>query len=359
MRYGRRDHVRRAVLTPLFCLAVGAAALGPTSAGAAGAPYEVGAARANVTPPPATDASAKPAAFASCPAAMNGPRRWAFDEPYVDADGSGDFNYPDGAPEPYCDANHNGRWDGIYISGGVDHPAGVVHDPIDARALAISDGDRTVVIVSVVAQGLFENYTTAMRREAERLRPGIDNVIVSANHNESSPDTVGIYGAPPVPSEIPAVGGAVGESSGIDDYYMSFLIHRVAAAAAKAYDLRRPATLWGGHFRVNEEGGGEPARPAGVSVDLSKNFPTTADDGSPATVDPKARVLQARTPGGSPIVTVMNLAAHNQEIGHSDAAPYDISSDWPGYFSRRLEGSIGGMAMFLVGDNGSEEDPTT
>jgi hypothetical protein len=359
MGYGGHGRARIQGLSRLAaCAALVAAALAvPNSAAAA--PYEVGAARVDVTPPPLSTASATPAAFAKCPAAMNGPRQWAFDEPYVDTDGSGDFNYPNGSPEPYCDANHNGRWDGIYISGGVDHAAGDVHDPIDARAIAISDGRHTVVIVSVVAQGLFENYTAAMRREAEQLRPGIDNVIVSANHNESSPDTVGIYGAPAVPNDLPAVGGAVGENSGIDDYYMGFLVHRVAVAAVRAYNDRRPATLWASHFRVNQEGDAGPARLAPVTVDLSKNFPTTADDGSPAAVDPKARVLQARTTAGKPIVTVMNLAAHNQEIGHSDAAPYDISSDWPGYFSRKLEGSIGGMAMFLVGDNGSEEDPTT
>jgi hypothetical protein len=359
MRYGGRSRIRGFPLALWGCLLLGAPALLPAAAHAASAPYEIGAARAIVTPPPRTDAAATPPQFSNCPPGMDGPRKWAFDEPYVDVDGSGDFNYPNGQAEPYCDANHNGRWDGIYISGGVDHPAGDVHDPIDARALAISDGGHTVVIVSVVAQGIFENYTAAMRRQAERMRPGIDDVIVSANHNESSPDTVGIYGAPPVPNDLPAVGGAVGENSGIDDYYMTFLEHQVALAAARAYDRRRPATLWASHFRVNEENDGLPAMPAGVSVDLSKNFPTTADDGTPAAVDPKARVLQARTRSGKPIATMLNLAAHNQEIGHSDAAPYDISSDWPGYFHRELQHEIGGMAMFLVADNGSEEDPVT
>ena len=32
---------------------------------------------------------------------------------------------------------------------------------------------------------------------------------------------------------------------------------------------------------------------------------------------------------------------------------------WPGYFAARLEQQLGGRAMFLVGDNGSEEDPIT
>jgi hypothetical protein len=359
MGYGRRELVRWGVATPLACLAVAVVGALAAPAGAATPPYKVGAARADITPPRATDTAATPTAFAGCPPGMDGPRQWAFEEPYVDADGSGDFNYPNGAPEPYCDANRNGRWDGIYISGGVDHPAGTIHDPIDARAIAISDGDRTVVIVSVVAQGLFENYTRQMRRQAEELRPGIDDVIVSANHNESSPDTVGIYGAPAAPNDIPAVGGAVGENSGIDEYYMTFLEHQVALAAAHAYDNRKPATLWTSHFRVNQEGEGLPPMASKVSIDLSKNFPTTADDGSPAAVDPKARVLQARNRNGKPIATMLNLAAHNQEIGHSDAAPYDISSDWPGYFHRKLQHEVGGMAMFLVGDNGSEEDPVT
>ena len=58
---------------------------------------------------------------------------------------------------------------------------------------------------------------------------------------------------------------------------------------------------------------------------------------------------------------MMNLADHNQDIGQSD--DYDVahavSSDWPGYFHRRLEQDVGGMAMFLAADIGSMEDLIT
>ena len=108
MRYGRRGQLQWAALTSLVLLALGAAALWPASVLAAGAPYEVGAARVDITPPPASDATATPPEFASCAAALDGPRKWAFDEPYVDADASGDFNYPNGLPEPYCDATTTG-----------------------------------------------------------------------------------------------------------------------------------------------------------------------------------------------------------------------------------------------------------
>lgn len=318
--------------------AAAAFALFAAPAHAAGG-WLAGTARLDTTPP-ATGAD--PPQFSACPAAVyDGPRPFSFNEPYRDLNGDGRFDYP----EPYCDANANGRYDGIYSSGGVDHLATGVHDPIDARAIALSSGGKTVVVVSVVAQGLFQNYTQTMRELAMAERPGITGMIVSANHNESSPDTIGIYGAPADPT------GTFGVHSGIDDYYMTWLERRVADAAVQAYDALRPATLWARQFPL----------PAGVRVELSKNFPTTDDSGAPAAIDPKVGVLQARLPGGRPLFTLMSLAAHNQEIGHSDdpATALKLSSDWPGYFASRAQALGGGMGVFLVGDNGSEEDPET
>ena len=338
---------RLALLACLLCAGGLALLLPPGAAAATG--YMAGAARTNITPP-LFDAAADAAAFPTCEAAaptFDGPRVFALSEPYRDTDGNGRFSYQgvgqDAAPEPFCDANGNGRYDGIYYSGGVDQIATGVHDPIDARAVAISDGDGgTVVIVSIVAQGIFENYVDRMRTRAAELRPGITELIVSANHNESSPDTVGIYGGP-------EVGGVTGANSGIDDYYMDFLVEQVAQAAAEAYDARVSAQLAVSEFPL----------PDGIDVHLSKNFPTTDDSGAAAAIDPKIRVLTATDGDGKRIFTTMNLAAHNQEIGHSGTIGPELSSDWPGYFHDRLEQLAGGKAMFLVGDNGSEEDPIT
>lgn len=325
----------------LVCaLALAALGGGVPSAGAT-AGWRAGAAKVDITPPrfdPRVDAAAFPAA---CRLAFDGPRPFAFEEPYKDVDRSGSFEY---GRDTFCDANHNGRWDGIYLSGGTDHLARRVHDPIDARAVAFSDGRKTAVIVSVTSLGLFENYTHRIRRRAQQLRPGITDVIVSSNHNESSPDPVGING--------PTADGDNRIASGIDDYYMSFLVDRVALAAARAYDRLRPATLWARQYPI----------PRDLRVQLSYNFPTTNDDKSPAAIDPKIGLLQARNLRGRPIFTIMSLAAHNQEIGHSRYAGlrYEVSADWPGYFHRRSE-ALGkdGMPVFLVGDNGSIEDPET
>jgi hypothetical protein len=107
----------------------------PALAQSAATPWSVGAAKVDTTPP-AFDAAqdlqdfpeVDPARETTCPrSTYDGPRLWRFEEPYQDTDGSGDFNYPENAgartPEPFCDYNHNGRWEGIYLSGGSDHLA--------------------------------------------------------------------------------------------------------------------------------------------------------------------------------------------------------------------------------------------
>lgn len=320
---------------------------------AAAGPFRAGAAAVDVTPPPfdpAHDAAILGPQSAACPPDVwNGPRYFDYAEPYQDSSGDGDFDYP----EPYCDLNANGRWDGIYESGGPDRPARFVKedDRPRARAFAVANGDSTLVVVSVSAEGLFENYTAEMRRLAQVARPGITAMIVSADHNESTPDTVGINGGPD-----PGIGA--GGRSGIDDYYMEqFLVPKVAEAAVRAFDSLRPASLWARQFEI----------PGDLVVDLSNNWPTTegirgkeAND-QPVAVDPKVGVLQARDSAGEPVFTVMSLAAHNQEIGHSgdEQTRTTLSGDWPGYFERALAASEGGEAVFLVGDNGSEEDPHT
>jgi hypothetical protein len=342
-------------------------------------PWSIGAAKVDTTPPifdtgqdlqdfPQVD----PARQTTCPrSTYNGPRLWRFEEPYQDTDGSGAFSYPISgdpgaapAPEPFCDYNHNGRWDGIYLSGGQDHQAvpspspipgysGPGHDPIDARAVAFTGGNgMTVVLVSVVAQGIFENYITEARTEAETLagqgphqsRCGhIDEMVVSSNHNESSPDTIGLYGAPADPT------GSFGVNSGIDEYYMDWLDDQMANAAVAACDNRQAASLREVEFPV----------PAGLRQEIHA-FPTT-DQGNAVATDPKVRVLQALDGSGNPIFTMMNLADHNQDIGQSDTyeESHTVSSDWPGYFHRRLEQDVGGMAVFLAADLGSMEDLIT
>ncbi len=96
-----------------------------------------------------------------------------------------------------------------------------------------------------------------------------------------------------------------------------------------------------------------------MSQRISDQFPTSValpGDDRVAAVDTKMGVLQARASSSRPIFTVISLAAHNQEMGNAGAG---ISADWPGAMEQYYDAHNPGMAMFLVGDNGSEEDPET
>lgn len=279
---------------------------------------------------------------------VNGNRQW---DEQVDLNGGP----PGGVPEPFCDPNGNGRWDGLYADNGKGPLTGV-HDNTDVRAVAISDGhDRPVVYASVDQIGLFDYYTEQARALlAGTYRVNAD-LVVSADHNESSPDSIGLYG----PFQTPL---GVGSRSGIDEYYMRFLEDRIAHAAADAVHRLRPARLY-----ANQVQGAVPTGASGsqypllkgMSQRISDQFPTSVAlprDDRVAAVDTKLGVLQARRPDGRPIFTVISLAAHNQEMGNSGSG---ISADWPGALEHAFDSAHAGVAVFLVGDNGSEEDPQT
>jgi hypothetical protein len=332
--------------------------------------FLAGAGRADTTPPPVHSAAAAAVdrrfapEFAACPPALYpSAGRFALQEPFDDLNGDGQWDAgadlnsgPDGRkPDPMCDANANGRWDGIYADNGWG-PATAVHDPVDVRAIAVSDGrDIPVVFASVDVIGLFDYYTDQVRYDLLHRYHVRASLVVSADHNESSPDTIGLYGALQTPL-------GVGVRSGIDEYYMRFLDDRIASAAAAAVRSLRPAQLFAdqlaGPVPAGASGNHYPLL-TGLSQRISDQFPTSvalAHDDRVAAIDPKMGVLQARTPSGVPIFTVISIAAHNQEMGNSGAG---LSADWPGAMVHAFDAAHRGMSMFLVGDNGSEEDPQT
>lgn len=361
--------------------ALGGAGLGVTAVSAvsvqarmehAGVAYRflAGAGRADTTPPLAGTAAGNAAdqefapGFADCSATtFPSAGRFALQEPFDDLNGDGLWdagvnlnNGPDGKkPDPWCDANGNGNWDGIYQDNDFG-PATGVNDPLDARAFAISDGhDTPVVYVSVDVIGLFDYYTEQARADLLNTYHVNAELVVSADHNESSPDTLGLYGDLQTPL-------GVGLRSGIDEYYMAFLDDRIAQAAAEAVHNLQPANLYAnqivGHIPDGWSGNEYPLY-KGLQQRISDQFPTSValpNDDRVAAVDPKLGVLQARRPDGTAIFTVINIAAHNQEMGNSGA---QLSADWPGAMEHYYDGHSAGMAIFLVGDNGSEEDPET
>jgi hypothetical protein len=323
-----------------------ALALSCAFAGAAQA-FRAAAATADITPPSYTTAS--DAAFVPvCGATPEqvaqlwpGPRPFAFEKPYRDIFGLGRY-----APgDPYCDANHSGRYEAPYIAGG----SGQNHWPTSVEAgngpaasvVVLEAGQKRVAIVSIDSIGMFNATMDRIRALVAQQDPTLTSVLISSTHDESAPDPIGLWGpdAGELP-EHPETPAAV--SSGVDEYYFDFLVERVAHAVVEADHALRPASLATaiGSMPTNTQS-------------CWSSYPFIDDQSMP--------VMQARDRSGNVIFTLADVGTHAETLAFSGERPNTeiLSADWPGAmranFQARWPGSVG---IELAGMVGSVETPT-
>ena len=321
-------------------------ALGVSTAGAATG-LQVGAASAEVTPPPHTTAS--DAAFVpTCGATPEqveqlwpGPRQFAFEEPYVDVHGVGRFVPGD----PYCDANASHRFEAPYIAGG----SGQNHWPTSvdagngpgAQAIVFASGEKRVALVSLDSIGMFNVTMDRIRAAVAQLDPAISQVFISSTHDESAPDPIGLWG--PDLSDLPEhPESPAAVSSGVDEYYFDFLVDHVAHAVAQADAAARPAKL-------SVAMGSMPSN----TQSCWSSYPFIDDQSMP--------VLQARDRSGKVIFTLANVSTHAETLAFSGVPSYitTLSADWPGAMRADMEARWpGSVGMELAGLVGSVETPT-
>jgi hypothetical protein len=207
----------------------------------------------------------------------------------------------------------------VYMAGfGHNRVARTVHDDLYARCVAFSSGQQPLVVCEVDLIGFFIDDVLRVRAKV----PDAD-VVVASTHVHEGPDTMGLWG--------PAVG-----QSGIDNDYNSLVVDRIAEAARGAI-----AAL-------------EPATPA-VAVVHSAELDSFIDDDRPPVVhDPDLVVLALTGKNGKAIATVVNWANHPETLGSRNT---QISADYPGFFYKRLESKLGGMAVLWNGAVGGMQSP--
>jgi hypothetical protein len=323
---------RRALLVTVV-VALLAFAAAPAVADAA-ARFQAGAATRSFTPP--RPGGSDPADCVSpANALFSGPRAFSFEEPYVDQQSTGHYDLGD----PYVDCNHDGRWDGNFVGGGSDAPRyyDQVADEVGARALVISNGSRTVAIEVVDQEGLFNVYADRIRErvKADGYR-AIDSMQISATHDESAPDSLGLGGPSPA-------------TSGTNAYFVDYLVSQSAKAIEAAYDARRAATIRYAQAR----------EPANLRQCWS-SYPYIDDQLMP--------VMQAVATNGSVIATLASVSQHAETLGFNGGDQADggvtldtekkwLSSDWPHFFRTALEQRYGGVGIEMAGAVGSVETP--
>jgi hypothetical protein len=297
------------------------------------APFQVGAAVGDYTPPAFGQVPSDPAnCVPADPGAYTGPRAWSFMEPYSDQDGDGRYTLG----EPYLDCNANERWDGNYLGGGSDTPRfyDKVLDPVTARAFVVSNGIKKIAVEVLDHEGLFNVYMERIREKVAADGYSLDGIFISSTHDESAPDSLGLYG----PNDPSGVG--IPAASSVNDYWNDYLVDKSAQAIEDAYDAMEPATV---RYTI--------AREPDNMRQCWSSYPFVDDMRMP--------VLQAVDTSGNAIVTLGNVSQHTETLGFNPnpSEKTAISADWPHFFRSSLEQAYGGVAIEMAGSVGSVESP--
>ena len=291
--------------------------------------FRAGAAVASFTPPAFGRLGGRDPADCKHPPQYDGPRQFAFEEPYTDMQHDGHYDLGD----PFFDCNHDGRWDGNLLGGGANSPRFFDHvaDPVTARALVVSNGRRKVAVEVVDQEGLFNVYQQRIRAKVRADGYRLSDIFISATHDESAPDSLGL-------------GGVSQTTSGVNNYWASYLVDRSARAIERAYRALRPATI-----RYTEV-----LEPPTVRQCWS-SYPFVDDQHIP--------VLQAVDTRGRTIVTLASVSQHAETLGFNGGTPVLdaqnrwVSSDWINFFRSALQRRLGGVAIEMAGTVGSVESP--
>ena len=207
----------------------------------------------------------------------------------------------------------------IYLGGfdiGPVRGATGVHDlGVWARSIAISNGENTVIFQVLDTVGYFARYRSDIcdscglsdiRQEvSDRLGLGGSQFVsIASTHTHGGADTYGGWGGVP------------------KWYYHQMRDAAIASAEAAVANM-------------------EDARIVVGSVD-ARNFNNERRDHYYSTPDYWALWLQAQTPEGAPIATLINHAAHPTQSGSGNTL---LHPDWPGALNNQLEvlypGSVG------------------
>ena len=195
-----------------------------------------------------------------------------------------------------------------------------VHDDIWARALALDNGERTIVIVTTDLIGLMLNFVDEIRDELVSDGLERDNIIITATHQHSGPDVIGLWNVDK-------------KKSGVDKKYMSELKTKIIVVIQKALVSKQDAVLAFSETEVR--GISYNGRDKGV------------DDFSVVT-------LHASTPDSQTIAVLVNFACHPEVLTSGNKY---ITSDYVHYMYQTLESELGGTALFVNGALGGMLTP--
>jgi hypothetical protein len=216
------------------------------------------------------------------------------------------------------------------------------------RAVAIKSPSGVFVGADFENQGTFASYKQCacgiwdvrQKVAADRHIP-VESIVINSDHSHGGPDLIGLWGGVPV-------------------HYLQYVHDQAVKAIEAALDTAQPAFLLAGSsdpvMPSPADGGYVPgtATPGEhlVHSQFGQDTVTGHDD---SLVDTELRVLQAVTPTGWLLGTLINYAAHADVAGSSNLG---YTADWPGWVARKTEQALSEpVAVTMVADVGRSQPP--
>lgn len=201
------------------------------------------------------------------------------------------------------------------VSGGLGIPRITEQKKGDlyVRALVFRNGETTVAIVSLDLLGFPSVLGDRVRKQIKRISP--QNIMFCASHTHSAPDC---YAFPD------DKGGHTGNLE-----YIDLVCKKATEAINEAIDNLQPAGI-----RVATEEAAE-----GIAYNYY----------APGLYDRRMSVIQAVSPSGKTIATLVNYGTHPEVIGSSQGI---LSPDVIGPMYDKLDQETGGMTIYVNGAQG-------
>jgi len=221
----------------------------------------------------------------------------------------------------------------VYSGGfGLSPPITTMHDPLEVRAVYISNGHHAVALAVVDAQAEFAAYqegtdvgiSAARQAAAQEIGGGMQpsDIIVQSTHGHAAPTLEGIWG--PVP---PA--------------YLKLVRDRTVQALVDAARASRPAHL--------QYGSVDAPYLDNITVAQTDSYSGWVQDGQLSIL----RALDARD--GATIATFASVPVHGDIV--NGAGLKLLSADYFGFARHALDAQVGGVSIVGPGTLGREESP--
>jgi len=201
------------------------------------------------------------------------------------------------------------------VSGGlgIPKPTKEKRGDLTARAIVFRKDKVTVAVVALDLLGFPSVLGDRVRAKVSRIPA--PNILIGSSHTHSAPDC---YAFPD------GKGGHTGDLK-----YMNFVCDRAAEAVNDAIDRLQPASM---KIATGEAKG-----------KIAYNYY------APDLYDRRMSVIQALSPRGKVIATLVNYAIHPEVLGNDLGI---LSPDLVGPMCDRIEAQAGGMALFMNGAQG-------